>query len=63
LQGFNESLEKLGPHVGELSQNETLGQLIFDYAVIPGRAMKLSEFKDGVYMTRAKEPLYVMNVK
>lgn len=53
----------LGPHVGQLSQNETLGRLLFDYAVIPNKAMKLSDFKDGKYMTRAGEPLRVLNFK
>ena len=61
LQGLEKSMEQLGPHVGQLTMNETMSSLIFDYAVIPGKAMKLSEFKDGAIMTRAKEPLYVLN--
>jgi len=59
--GLEKSMEQLGPHVGQLTMNETMSRLIFDYAVIPGKAMKLSEFKDGKIMTRAKEPLYVLN--
>ena len=62
-QGFEASIEKLGPHIGQITSNETLVELMFNYAVIPGKAMKLKEFKDGEYMTRAKEPLYVLNYK
>jgi len=62
-KGFEASIEKLGPHIGQITSNETLVELMFNYAVIPGKAMKLNEFKDGEYMTRAKEALSVLNYK
>jgi hypothetical protein len=36
---------------------------MFNYAVIPGKAMKLKDFKDGQIMTRAGEPLSVLNYR
>ena len=55
-------IAKLGPHVGQVTSNESAIQDLFDYSIIPGRALVAKDLRDGPIRTRQGGMLNVIHV-
>jgi hypothetical protein len=57
------TLEKLGPHLGEITMNETMVESLLNSAIVPDKAIKGSELANSSWKTRNGEKVHITKVK
>jgi uncharacterized surface protein with fasciclin (FAS1) repeats len=57
---LTKAFEMLGSYAGLLASNETMVKEVLNYHVVPGKALKAADLKDGqVLTTRQGEDMHV----
>ena len=57
------AITKLGPHLGEITMNESMVEALLNFAIVPDKAIKGSDLANTSWKTRNGETLYITKVK